>query len=77
MAKSLYQLLMHGKVGHGQPRSIISANLVGTTSSMLNSKLKGNWRFGSREEDIQIVLTIYGLGGHLSHVTITICTIFG
>ena len=44
---------------------------------MLNSKTKGNWRFGSREEDIQIVLTIYGLGGHLSHLTITICTIFG
>ena len=44
---------------------------------MLHSKSKGLWRFGSGEEDIQIVFTIYGLGGHLSNVTITICTNFG
>ena len=50
---------------------------LGTTSSMLHSKSQGHWRFGSREEDIQIVFTIYGLGGHLSYVTITICTNFG
>ena len=43
---------------------------------MLHSKSQGHWRFGSKEEDIQIVFTIYRCGGHHSHVTISICTNF-
>ena len=42
---------------------------------MLHTKSQSQWPFGSREEDIKRVFTIYGrhTGGHLSHVTITIC----
>ena len=40
------------KVGQGQPRLIICANLVGPTSPMLHTKSQGHWPFGSREEDI-------------------------
>ena len=29
--------------------------------------------FGSREEDFYRVFTLYGRGGHLGHVTITVC----
>ena len=48
---------------------------------MLHTKSQGHWPFGSREEDIQRVLTIYGLGGHLGghlgHVTSIIGINFG
>ena len=64
-------------VGQGQPRLIICANLVGATSPMLHTKSQGHWPFGSREEDIQRVFTIYGHGGHLGHVTSTIGINFG
>ena len=36
---------------------------------MLHTKFHGNRPAGSREEDILKVLTIYGRGGHLGHVT--------
>ena len=60
------------KVGQGQPRFIICANLVGPTSTMLHTKSQSQWPFGEEE-----VFTIFGRGGHLSHVTITICINFG
>ena len=36
---------------------------------MLHTKFHGNWPAGSGEEDFLRVFTIYGHGGHLSHVT--------
>ena len=36
---------------------------------MLNTKFHGNRPAGSTEEDFRRVFTIYGCGGHLSHVT--------
>ena len=43
---------------------------------MLHTKSQGHRPSGSGEEDFQRVFTIYGRGGHLGHVTRTICTIF-
>ena len=43
---------------------------------MLHTKSQSQWPFGSREEKIQRLFTIYGHGGHVSHVTITICIMF-
>ena len=36
---------------------------------MLHTKFRGNRPTGSGEEDFWRVFTIYGRGGHLSHVT--------
>ena len=36
---------------------------------MLNTKFHGNRPAGSTEEDFRRILTIYGLVGHLGHVT--------
>ena len=36
---------------------------------MLHTKFRRNWPTGSGEEDFCRVFTIYGLGGHLGHVT--------
>ena len=36
---------------------------------MLHTKFRGNQPAGSGEEDVLRVFTIYGHGGHLSHVT--------
>ena len=36
---------------------------------MLHTKFRGNRPAGSREVDFQRVLTIYGHGGHLDHMT--------
>ena len=36
---------------------------------MLHTKFRENRPAGSGEEDFQRVLTIYGHGGHLGHVT--------
>ena len=36
---------------------------------MLHTKFHGNQPAGSGEEDFFRVVTIYGLGGHLGHVT--------
>ena len=44
---------------------------------MLHTKSQGHWPFGSREEDIERVLTVFGRGGHLGHVTSTIGVNFG
>ena len=44
---------------------------------MLHAKFRGNRSAGSGEEDFRRVFTIYGHGGHLGHVTLTIYTNFG
>ena len=36
---------------------------------MLHTKFRGNRTTGTREEDFLRVLTIYGHGGHLGHMT--------
>ena len=36
---------------------------------MLHTKFRENWPAGSGEKDFLRVFTIYGLGGHLGHVT--------
>ena len=36
---------------------------------MLHTKFRENRPAGSRQEDFLVVFTIYGLGGHLGHVT--------
>ena len=64
------------KIGQGPSRFIICANLVRPTTQMLHTKYQGHWPFGSREEDINRVYTLYGHGSCLGHVTRTICIIF-
>ena len=44
---------------------------------MLQTKFCGNWPSGSREVDFKRVFTIYGRGGHFSHVTQMPLTNFG
>ena len=39
------------KIGQGQPRVIIWANLVVLKHPMMHTKIQGHWPFGSREED--------------------------
>ena len=36
---------------------------------MLHTKIRGNRPTGSGEENFRTVLTMYGRGGHLGHVT--------
>ena len=43
---------------------------------MQHTKFRVNWPAGSREEDFRRVFTIYGLGGHLGHVTSIISSDF-
>ena len=43
---------------------------------MLHTKFRENRPAGSGEEDFLRVLTIYGLGGHLGHVTRIMLTKF-
>ena len=43
---------------------------------MLYTKFQGHRSIGSGEEDFFKVFTIYGHGGHVSHVTLLICTSF-
>ena len=38
------------KIGHGQPRVIIWANLVVLKHPMMYTKIQGHWPFGSRED---------------------------
>ena len=45
------QILICRKVGEGQPRMIIWANLEGPPSSMINTKSQGHQPSGSREKD--------------------------
>ena len=44
---------------------------------MLHTKSQGHCSFGSREDDTFRGFKIYGRGGHLGHVTRTICIDFG
>ena len=44
---------------------------------MLHTKSQGHRPSGSGEEDFLMVLTIYGRGGHLGHVTKIFCINFG
>ena len=70
LQKSLsYQIWPCRKIGQGQPRIIIWTNYDKQESSMLHTKFHGNRSTGSREEDFWRVLTIYGHGSHLGHVT--------
>ena len=59
------------KIGQGQPRVIIWTNQGGPKSPILHTKPQGHWHFGSGEENLLRVFTIYGRGGHLGHVTQT------
>ena len=43
---------------------------------MLHTNFRENWPAGSGEEDFLRVLTIYGRGGHLGHVTSIISSDF-
>ena len=43
---------------------------------MLNTKFRGNRPVGSTEEDFRRIFTIYGLVGHLGHVTALCYQIF-
>ena len=43
---------------------------------MLHAKFQDHWTSGSGEEDFLKVFAIYGHGGHLGHVTLTIYTNF-
>ena len=43
---------------------------------MLHTKPQGHWPFASGEEDFRRVITIFGCGGHLGHVTQTLRTNF-
>ena len=70
--KACYQIWPCRKLGQGQPRIIIWTNCDGPESKMLHTKFPGNRSTGSGEEDFWRVFTIYGHGGHLSHVTIYI-----
>ena len=55
------------KVGHGQPRIIIYAILVGPTTTMLHTKSQGQWPSGSGGECFKGVLPYMGM----------VCTNFG
>ena len=63
-----YQIWPCHKLGQGQLRVIIWTNYDGLESQMLHTKFRGNRSTGSGE-DFWRVFTIYGLGGHLGHVT--------
>ena len=43
---------------------------------MLHTKFQGHRSINSGEEDFFYVFTIYGHGGHLGHVTLSICINF-
>ena len=58
-------------IGQGQPRVIIYIHFVELEFSMLLAKFQNN-RFLVLEKKILKVFTIYGHGGHLGHVTLTI-----
>ena len=44
--------------------------------SMLHTKFQGHWSAGSGEEDSLKAFTIYGHGGHIGRVTLTVCIYF-
>ena len=57
---------MPGSAHEGHPRVIILSKNDGLESSMLHTDFRENRPAGSGEE---VVLAIYGRGGHLGHVT--------
>ena len=63
-------------MGQGQPTVIIWTILVVLPYMMLHTMFQGHWSIDSREEDFLKVITIYGHGGHLGHMTRTVWTIF-
>ena len=63
-------------VGQGQLSFIIWTNLLVLTSPMLHTKSQGH-RPSRSGEDFYMIFTIYGCGGHLSHVNKIFCINFG
>ena len=59
------------KIGQDQPNVMIYINYDGPESPMLHTKFRWNRSTGSRENDFFMIVTIYGHGGHLGHVTWT------
>ena len=57
------------KIGQGQSRDIIWANLVVLEHPMMHTKFQGH---GLLVPEKIKVFTIYGYGGHLGHVTRTV-----
>ena len=57
------------KIGQGQPKVIIYINFLELESPKIHAKFQDHTTSGSGEEDFIKVLTIYGHGGHLGHVT--------
>ena len=55
---------------------MIYINFVELLSLMLHTKFQNRMPSGSGEEDFLKVFAIYSHGGHLGHVTRTICTNF-
>ena len=53
------------KIGQGQLRAIIWANLVVLEHPMLHTKFQGHWPFGSREEDFLRFLPYMGMAAIL------------
>ena len=45
-------------------------------STWVHIKFQGHWSVGSGEEDSLKVFTIYGHGGYIGHVTLTVCIYF-
>ena len=43
---------------------------------MLHTKFQGHLSVGSEIEDSLKVFTLYGHGGHIGHVTLTVCIYF-
>ena len=66
--KTFYQIWPCHKIGQGHSRVIIWTNYDGQESWMLHTKFRGNRPAGSGD-DFWTVFTIYGLGGHLGHMT--------
>ena len=61
-----------------KPKVIICAIVVVLEYPMLHTKYQGHWSVSSGEEDSLKIFTIhvYGHGGHIGHVTWTVCKHF-
>ena len=64
------------KTGQGQPRGISWTKLVVLEYYMLHTKFSRSSAFQFQRRRFLKVFTIYGHGGHLGHVTLTIWTCF-
>ena len=65
-----YQIWPCRKIGQGLPRAIIWTNYDGPKAPVLHTKPQGHWPFGSGD-DVWMLFTKYGHGGHLGHVNQT------